>query len=178
MLTGANGSGKTTLLRCIATALKPTQGTATWAGANLWKSRTALRPRLSLYSHASALYEDLSGPDNLRVWAGFGGYDANVESRLAEVGLDVRSEPVRAYSAGMRRRLALARALMKEPELLLLDEPFAALDPDGRQLVATLVHKRRSSGTTLIVATHLPEDAAAICDSRIHLEAGRIVATP
>lgn len=178
MLTGANGSGKTTLLRCLATALKPDHGRATWEGVDLWTDRAACRPKLSLYSHASALWEDLSGPENLRIWAQLGGYAPNIEARLDEVGLELRHEPVRTYSAGMRRRLALARSLLKEPELLLLDEPFAALDPDGRALVVDIANKRRASGTTLIIATHLPDEAAAVCDKRIHLEAGRAVAVP
>lgn len=175
MLTGNNGSGKTTLLRCLSTALKPHVGTARWGGVDLWEQRAACRPKVSLYSHASALYEDLSGPENLRTWARLGGYEPRVEQRLAEVGLELRPEPVRTYSAGMKRRLALARALLKEPELLLLDEPFAALDPDGRTLVLDLASRRRAAGTTLILATHIPEEAAKLCDRRIHLESGQIV---
>lgn len=175
MLTGHNGSGKTTLLRCLATALKPHVGSAHWDGADVWVERQSCRTRISLYSHASALYEDLSGPDNLALWAKLGGHEPRIEARLAEVGLEHRNEPVRTYSAGMKRRLALARALLKDPELLLLDEPFAALDPEGRALVLDLAQARKASGTTLVLATHLPEAAASLCDRRIHLESGQIV---
>jgi heme exporter protein A len=174
MLTGHNGSGKTTLLRCLATALKPHVGTARWNGLDVWEQRSLCRAQISLYSHASALYEDLSGPDNLTLWARLGGYEPRIDACLAEVGLERRDEPVRTYSAGMKRRLALARALLKEPALLLLDEPFAALDPEGRALVLDLARARRAQGTTLVLATHLPEAAASLCDRRIHLESGQI----
>lgn len=175
MLTGANGSGKTTLLRCIATALRPSHGSAHWNGQDLWDQRAECRPVISLYSHASALYDDLSGPDNLTLWAKLAGREAQVAERLAEVGLEHRPDPVRTYSAGMKRRLALARALLKDPELLLLDEPFAALDPEGRDLVLDLARTRQAKGTTLVLATHIPNEAAKLCGRHIHLEAGQIV---
>ena len=175
MVTGANGSGKTTLLRCIATALRPDHGSARWNGMDLWTDRHAARREVSLYSHAPAIYEDLSGPENLSVWARLGGWEPRIAERLAEVGLEVRHDPVRTWSAGMRRRLAWARALLKEPSLLLLDEPFAALDPEGRQLVHDIVRKQQARGTTVVMATHLPEEARELCDQHIHLEAGRLV---
>ena len=86
-----------------------------------------------------------------------------------------RSDPVRALSAGMKRRLAIARLLLKQPQLALLDEPFGALDPDGRALVLDVIAELRARGTTLAIATHLPKSAAPGCTHHVHLEAGQII---
>lgn len=175
MVTGANGSGKTTLLRCLATALAPHHGSATLDGHSLWTERRRLRQQIAFFSHASRLYDDLSGADNLRAWARLGGLPCDAERLLSRVGLPVRRDPVRTYSAGMKRRLALARMLLKRPRLALLDEPFSALDPAGRDLVADVVRELIDNGALLVMATHLPSVAAALCDRSLHMEAGRIV---
>lgn len=176
MVTGPNGSGKTTLLRCVATALKPHHGCVTFDGVDLWRQRRTQRARIALLSHATRLYEDLSAQGNLATWARLGGLSADLPSLLERVGLPTgRRDPVRTFSAGMRRRLALARVLLKRPELLLLDEPFTALDPAGRELLLEQVGAMRSSGVTVLVATHVPDAAAALCDQRLHMEAGRAV---
>lgn len=175
-ITGGNGSGKTTLLRCLSTALHPHYGHATLGGLDMWQQRDLVRPQVALLSHATRLYDDLSGAENLDVWARLGGFEVDVAAAMARVGLDwSRPEPVRAYSAGMRRRLALARALLKNPKLVLLDEPFASLDPEGREMVRSVIRDLRDVGTTVIVATHLPASAQQVCDRAIRLEAGQIV---
>ena len=176
MVTGANGSGKTTLLRCIATALKPHHGQIRLGEVDIWADRREARKRIALLSHASRLYEDLSAAENLRSWARMGGLAVDVPAALARVGLPAdRRDPVRTFSAGMKRRLALARALLKNPDVLLLDEPFAALDPDGRELVGRLVDEIRASGVTLVVATHLPGSALSFCDQAAHMDDGRVI---
>lgn len=176
MLTGANGSGKTTLLRCVATALKPQHGRLAVLGHDAWRQRRFIRRDVALLSHATRLWDDLDATANLRTWARLGGLTPDVPALLDRVGLPAdRREPVRTFSAGMRRRLALARVLMKRPRLLLLDEPFTALDPDGRELVLDLVGELAAGGTTLMLATHLPEVARRICAHHVHMEAGRIV---
>lgn len=175
MLVGANGSGKTTLLRCLATALRPHDGTIRVDGRPLWDNRHALRPRIAMLGHAPALYADLSASENLRAWASMGGHRADVPALLARVGLtDTGTRPVRAFSAGMTRRLALARLLIKSPSLLLLDEPFSALDPPGRAVVADVVRALRAGGTTVVLTTHHPAIAAPLCDQAIRLDAGRV----
>jgi ABC-2 type transport system ATP-binding protein len=175
MITGANGSGKTTLLRCIATALPIHRGDIDVFGQPLWAARNQLRPRMALVSHATRLYEDLGAVDNLVTWARLGGMNADPAALLARVGLDAsRKEPVRAYSAGMRRRVALAIALLKRPDLVLLDEPFAALDPDGRAMVAGIVRDFRAAGASVIIATHLPQVTGPLCDAALHLDAGAV----
>ncbi|MFT7518542.1 MAG: heme exporter protein A [Kiritimatiellia bacterium] len=175
MLTGANGSGKTTMLRCIATALKPHHGAILFNGSDLWLQRRAMRPSIALLSHATRLYEDLDAKGNLRTWARLGGYKINAEELIERVGLPTdRRDAVRNYSAGMRRRLALARVLIKQPDLLLLDEPFTALDPEGRQLVMDTVRTIQERGVTLLIATHLPQVATAVCEHHVHMEYGRV----
>lgn len=176
MITGVNGSGKTTLLRVLATALKPHQGELRILGVNPWSAPSASRAKISLVSHATRLYEDLSAWDNLRVWAGLGGLQVDIGAALRDVGLDpTRPEPVRAYSAGMRRRVALALALIKKPDVVFLDEPFAALDPHGRDMVSRVIRDLRARGCTIAIATHLPAISGPHCDSAIHLDAGQIV---
>jgi heme exporter protein A len=175
MLTGPNGSGKTTLLRCIATALRAHQGSAELLGQDVWRHRRKVRHQITLLSHATRTYDDLTGRDNLVVWARLAGVSADPTASLAAVGLEDRPEPVRTYSAGMRRRLALAIALQQRPALFLLDEPFSALDPAGRQLVIDVACRLRDAGTGVMVATHMPAAAAAICARTLHLEAGQIV---
>lgn len=178
MVTGANGSGKTTLLRCVATALKPHHGRILLGERDLWKDRRTLRRRIALLSHATRLYEDLDARGNLATWAQLGGLTIDVSGLLTKVGLPTdRRDPVKTFSAGMRRRLALARVLLKQPDLLLLDEPFTALDPQGRDLVIELVSELRTRGTTLLVATHLPQVATRLCEEHVHMEDGRIVSS-
>lgn len=174
MVTGANGSGKTTLLRVLSTALRPNAGTVQVGGRDVWSNRAAIRQEIALVSHATRLYEDLSAADNLRAWASLGGFSVDIDAALRETGLDPRPEPIRTYSAGMRRRLALALALSKRPRVVLLDEPFAALDPGGREMVASVVRRLKAESVTLVIATHLPDLTRPHCDRAIHLEQGRI----
>jgi heme exporter protein A len=175
LLLGPNGSGKTTLLRLLATALRPHAGVARFDGQDLWAERRALREHIALLSHDTRLYEDLTAADNVARWAAMGGYDADVNARLADVGLlEAARRPVRGFSAGMRRRLALALALLKRPRLVLFDEPFTALDPPGRARVHDALTRLKADGATLVVTTHVPGHAARLCDVAARLEGGRV----
>lgn len=175
MLVGHNGSGKSTLLRCIATALKIDQGEIRFDGQPLWKNRYQLRAKIGFLSHAGYLYDDLSGAENLSVWARLAGRSVETGPLLERVGLSPkRKEPVRTYSAGMRRRLALARLMLQEPSVVLLDEPYTALDAEGRDLVTQIASNLRSKGATLLMATHLVEYAREACDRRIELRDGKL----
>lgn len=178
LVVGANGSGKTTLLRCLATALKPHRGSITVDGLDLWEHRRALRPRIAYLSHALQLWDDLSPMDNLRAWARLGGHEADPATLLRRVGLDpARTDPVRALSAGMKRRVALARLLLKQPSLVLLDEPFSALDPQGRDVVVDVVDELRTRGATLVLVSHLPDFAQRCTTHALALAGGRVVWT-
>lgn len=176
MLTGHNGSGKSTLLRCLSTAIKLHQGHIRIGGRDLWEHRHALRPGIGFFSYQGYLWDDLSGPDNLRAWARFSGISLDPGPLLERVGLPPRrTDPVRTYSAGMRRRLALARLLLQKPRLVLLDEPYNALDAEGRQLVTEIAGSLRAEGATLFMATHLIEYSRQVCTRHVTLSDGRLV---
>lgn len=176
MLLGHNGSGKSTLIRCLATALRTHQGQIRFDGKDLWAHRAELRPRIAVLGHLPALYDDLSAAENLSIWAQLGGIEADIPAMLVHVGIDPgRRDPVRTFSAGMRRRVAIARMLLKKPDLVLLDEPFTALDPAGREWLIGVIRSMREAGVTLILATHLPQVARAVADHAVILESGKVV---
>lgn len=166
---GPNGCGKTTLLRTLSTGLAPSGGVLRLFGLDPLAARDAVRGNLALLSHPLGMYEDLSGVDNLRAFARLLGRPVGVDALLADVGLDTRADPVRAWSAGMRKRLQLALLLLQRPALVLLDEPFAALDPGGMAQVADLI---RRLGGTLVMASHQLERAGALCDRALLLDRG------
>jgi len=176
LVTGPNGSGKTTLLRCLATALRPHVGTIRFNEQDLWANRFRLRSRIGFLAHASRLYNDLSARENLKVWARLGGIHNDIDEVLGWVDLPTdRHEAVRTYSAGMRRRLSMAIALLERPALMLVDEPFATVDPDGRELMGKVLTQMREAGTTMVMASHMPKAAGKFCTTAIHLDAGQIV---
>jgi heme exporter protein A len=177
LLTGHNGSGKTTLLRLIATASFPTAGVLKVMGLHSQNEREALRPLVGLVSHASFHYEDLSAAQNLTLTAKFLGLDAPdtlVAGLLDRMGLRARADsPVRQFSAGMRKRLAIARLLMRAPKVALLDEPFGELDPAGIAQMEGLIHELQAQGTSVVLATHLIEQGQRLTHERLHLDGGR-----
>jgi len=179
MVAGPNGSGKSTLFRILATAIRPHCGTATIDGWDLDRHRDDVRKSVALLTHASYLYEPLTGLENLRVFA-----DHLDRSRdglmplLERVGLASRAnDPVSAYSAGMRKRLSFARVLLQEPRVVMLDEPYGQLDPEGFTLVDEVVCELRERGATVLMATHQLERGTKLADSMLFLEAGRVVRT-
>jgi len=183
LLTGSNGSGKTTLLRTIATAIRPTAGSIRVFGLDCRADRHEVRQNVALLSHTSFLYEDLTAEQNLRLLARLIAPDAaesplsRISSLLERVGLSHRSEhPVRQFSAGMRKRLAIARVLLKAPRVALFDEPFGELDPGGVVDMEKIIAELKSTGTTIVLATHLVEQGLSLCDQRLHLADGRAVA--
>ncbi|MBI3179509.1 MAG: heme ABC exporter ATP-binding protein CcmA [Deltaproteobacteria bacterium] len=176
LLTGPNGAGKTTLLKMLATAGRPTRGRIELFGLSVGEHADALRPRVAMFGHATHLYEDLSAAENLDLVARFTrGEHRRTGEVLAQVGLKARAHsPVRTLSAGMKRRLALGRVLMREPELVLLDEPFTQLDPEGVRLTEELVRDLRRRWVTLVLATHDVERGRALCELHLHIEAGSV----
>jgi heme exporter protein A len=178
MIAGRNGSGKSTLLRLIATAIRPDRGSARVAGHDVREERDQVRRNVALLAHHSYHYEALSALENLQVAARFLGKDAGRAALLPlleRVALaDRAADAVHTFSAGMRKRLALARTLLQDARVVLLDEPYGELDPPGFRLVDRLFDELRGRGTSVLMATHLLDRGAALCDRGLVLEAGRL----
>jgi len=168
---GANGSGKTTLLRVLSSAISPTVGSVTVLG----KPAVEARSKVGLLSHADGHYDELSGRDNLELAVKLGHLPDRIEAVLERVGLAARAgDAVRGYSAGMRKRLAFARLLLKAPPVVLMDEPYAALDPAGHQFVDELCAEFSAQGATVLISTHQVGRVAQWCDRAIRMDQGRL----
>ena len=170
---GPNGAGKSTLLRVLATLLRPHAGTARVLGHALPDEGWAVRGRIGLLGHAPLLYRDLSGRENLAFHARLHGVALEHAWALLErVGLSARGDDkVHTYSRGMVQRLAVCRTVLHDPEVLLLDEPRANLDPAAADLVEPLIGA--ASGRTRIVTSHDPAGGLAEADLALGLRAGR-----
>ena len=170
---GRNGAGKSTLLCILATLLRPHAGEVSVFGEALPRRAFAVRGRLGLLAHEPLLYRDLSGRENLGYHARLHGLAADrVEELLDAVGMrDRANEPVRLLSRGMVQRLAVCRAVLHRPRLLLLDEPLANLDPAAARLVSPLIG--RASGATRVLTSHDPRAAMSEADLVLGLEGGR-----
>ncbi len=179
LVRGPNGAGKSTLLRLVATALSPTYGGGTVLGFDLVRKRDEIRRRAELLGHRTRLYEDLTAAENLRFWCSmFELGPAGVAGALERVGLnEVADDRVRGFSQGMRQRVAVARLLLRRPELLLLDEPYAGLDTEARRVVDAAVRESGGEGRTIVLATH-DESAAALATRTVFMEGGRLVEGP
>jgi heme exporter protein A len=176
-LFGPNGAGKSTLLRIVAGLLRPLRGEATIDGAPVEATEPEVRRRVGYLGHRPLVWSGLSSRENLRLYAElYGAPPAAVDGALERVGLEERADdPARALSQGMRQRLALARALLHDPDLLVLDEPHASLDADGAALVDDLLRDARGRATVLI-ATHDRERGTALCAQTATLRRGERVA--
>jgi ABC-type multidrug transport system ATPase subunit len=186
VLVGENGAGKSTLLRTVAGLLSPSLGTVSVFGETPHNSRA----RIGYMSHATMLYDELSGLENLQYFArlqlvadcnvGHCTIAARLKSAPAEalraVGLDPDlPRPVGQYSQGMRQRVALARVLLSQPDLLLLDEPFSNMDANSAAQMVALLGTMRTAFRTIILTTHQPALAQPIADSWLTMRAGQII---
>jgi heme exporter protein A len=167
---GANGAGKTTLLRILATLLRPHRGEVKVLGRELPREGWAVRGKVGFLGHDPLLYRDLTARENLRFHARLHGVAfARIDVLLEAVGLERRGdEPVHTFSRGMIQRLAVCRAVLHEPELLLLDEPLAGLDPGAAAAVAPLI-----AGGTRVLISHDVEHGLAEADLVLGLRGGR-----
>ena len=167
LVIGPNGCGKTTLLRLLSTLLPADQGRIEWMGGD-----AKHRDSIGLMGHETGVYEDLSAAENLAVFARFVGANGDeIPALLDTVGLDKRPDPVARYSAGMRRRLALALLLQKQPKLALLDEPFAQMDPGGIAQVSSAI---RALPGAVIIASHQVQHAAPLCTRALLMDEGQV----
>jgi len=171
---GPNGAGKSTLLRVLATLLRPHGGEARVLGESLPEREWAVRGRVGLLAHEALLYRDLSARENLRFHARLHRIaEARVEELLERMRLAGRAEdPVRTLSRGLLQRVAVCRAVLHDPPLLLLDEPRANLDPAAAQLIEPLIG--RASGRTRVLTSHDPAGGLAEADLALGLRDGRV----
>ena len=175
-LLGDNGAGKTTLLRTLAGLTRPTRGGISLLGTS--DLRAACR-EVGYMAHPSMLYDEMSGMENLRYFARLYGIedDARCSQVIRAVNLDPSLErPVGQYSQGMRQRMSLARALLNDPKILLLDEPFSNVDLRSARDMVSLLAEMRQAGKTLFVVTHQPALLERVADEFVWMEAGKIVA--
>jgi heme exporter protein A len=172
-LFGANGAGKTTLLRVLATLLRPHEGGVKVLGAALPKEAWKVRGRVGYLGHEPLLYRELSGRENLQFHARLHGVnESRIDELLTAVGMQRRADdPVRELSRGMVQRLATARAVLHDPPLLLLDEPWSGIDPGARELLEPLIG--RGAGKTRVLVSHDLEAGATESDLALGLRAGR-----
>jgi len=172
---GDNGAGKSTLLRVVAGLMEPSQGSVSLLGA---KRIREVAHRVGYMGHAPLLYDELSGMENLLYFAGlYGIHDEEVSrSAMRMVGLDPDlSRRVGQYSQGMRQRLSLARAVLHDPELILLDEPFSNVDAHSARDMASVLGRVRDQGKTIFVITHQAPLMEGVADEFVHMSAGLIV---
>jgi heme exporter protein A len=179
LIRGPNGAGKSTLLRIVATALSPTYGGGRVHGFDLFRGREEIRRRTELLGHRTRLYEDLTAAENLRfVCAMHDLPSAGIPDALERVGLaDVAGERVRGFSQGMRQRLAVGRALLRRPQLLLLDEPYAGLDAEAKDVVDGAVLDARAAARTVVLATHDPT-RGGLASRTVFMDGCRVVPDP
>ncbi|MBI4168711.1 MAG: ABC transporter ATP-binding protein [Acidobacteria bacterium] len=181
LLLGPNGAGKSTLLRLFATLLRPGAGTLRVLGEDVGNGdRAAIRRRIGLLSHQTFLYDHLTGEENLTFYArlyGLADPPAAAREALRAARLEGRgSDQVRTYSRGMQQRLAIARALLHRPDVLLLDEPFTGLDRDAALRLEERLREERSARRTCVLATHDFRAALGVADRVIVLVDGRLAA--
>ena len=174
---GPNGSGKTTLLRLIAQLLRPTRGAVAIDGAVASSRDENLRSRLGYAGHESGLYGRLTLTENLRLFATlYGAPSGDVDAIVDSLRLgDVVARPVADLSAGNKRRAAVARALLHDPDILLLDEPYANVDDDASAAISDAVTSWKRPGKVALVATHGAKKVRAYADHAIVLQQGRVI---
>ncbi len=177
-LFGPNGAGKTTLIRIVASLTRPTNGTVHVRGEELGRAATSMRRHIGLISHNPLLYGDLTPDENLRFFARM--YDLpdaadRIDRVLEQVGLAPRRrDPVRTFSRGMVQRLTIARAILHDPAIMLLDEPYTGLDLQAADMLRSVLQELAASNRTVILTTHNLEQGLEMCDRAAILNRGRI----
>jgi heme exporter protein A len=175
---GRNGSGKTTLLRVVSTSLRPTRGDGFVYGNHLVKDADDVRENVGVLGHYAGLYDDLTASENLRFATRMSGMKLSreeIEHALNRVSLgDEINERVRGFSAGMRRRLALARLILRPAKLMLLDEPYAAFDQSGIDFVNQFVRDTAARGGAAIIVTHDPARVREVTNRMVRIVDGKI----
>jgi heme exporter protein A len=178
VLAGRNGSGKTTLLRIAAQLVRPSSGSITFQDND--KNAIAAGSRVGFVAHATMVYDELTAEENLVLFArllGIAESGARAAALLEEVGLaERRNSLVRTFSRGMRQRMAIARALLNDPAILLLDEPATGLDPQAVSWLARKLRQMRDAGRTIVMSLHGESEISSLATRALRLEAGSVVA--
>ena len=175
LILGENGAGKSTLLRVLAGLIEPSHGKLTILGSS---DRKTVKPKLGYMAHASMLYDELSARENLAYFAELYGIRdrAICDQAIRTVGLDPALERrVGQYSQGMRQRLSLARAILNDPRILLLDEPFSNVDVGSAKEMTRLLGTMRDSGKTIFLVTHQPALLEGVADESVCMSSGRVI---
>lgn len=178
-LLGPNGAGKTTIVRLLNGVILPDSGTLAVGGLNPVADGGAVRQMSGVMTEGAGLYHELSGVENLRFFSKLYGLDSEkrIQELLEQFGLaEHQQKPVGKYSTGMKKRLALAKALLHRPSVLFLDEPTNGLDPDGIREVLTLIQQlNREQGTTILICSHVLHQLEHICHSYLFLDKGKVI---
>ena len=181
-LLGPNGAGKTTTISIISGLLKPDAGEVTVAGKPFWSDPQAAKRIMGVVPQELALYEELTGRENLEFWGRMAGLSAGeAKSRAIELLqalalTDRANDAVKQYSGGMKRRINLGCALLHRPKLLLLDEPTVGIDPQARMNILEFIRGLRASGTAILYTTHYLEEAEMLCDRIGIIDHGQLLA--
>ena len=167
-LLGPNGAGKTTTIRMLSSLIAPTSGTAWVAGYQIGQQDNQIRRNVGILTESPGLYDQLSAERNLAFYGEMyevADIPTQVENYLRMLGLwDRRHEPVGTFSKGMRQKLAIARALLHEPQVLFLDEPTAGLDPEAARMMREFIASLKHKGRTIVLCTHNLDEADRLCD--------------
>lgn len=181
-LLGPNGAGKTTTISMLSGLLKPDSGEVFVAGASFWSDPQKAKRIMGVVPQDLALYEELSGRENLEFWGRIAGLSSR-EAKLRATELlealtlaDRAKDAVRTYSGGMKRRINLGCALLHRPQLLLLDEPTVGIDPQARMNILEFIGKLRASGTAILYTTHYLEEAESLCQRIGIIDHGKLLA--
>jgi heme ABC exporter ATP-binding subunit CcmA len=176
-LLGPNGAGKTTLVKILSTLLRPTSGAVTVNGHNILEYPEEVKRSIGVVSHNHFLYDDLTARENLSFYSKLYGIDTNVDLLLETVGLRKRSDDlVGIFSRGMKQRLSIARALIHDPQILVLDEPTVGLDIKGKMGFYKMIKELNSEGRTILLTTHYLTEAEELCDKLCILDKGEVMA--
>ncbi|MFC3192790.1 ABC transporter ATP-binding protein [Marinicella sediminis] len=182
-LLGPNGAGKSTTINCISGLLKPSLGEVSINGYSVLSEAVKAKQSLGLVPQDLAIYEDLTGQENLNFWGqAYGLSGRQLKDRMStvlqQVGLESRAaDLVSTYSGGMKRRLNFACAILHEPRALLLDEPTVGVDPQSREHLLSAVENLKSTGTAVLYTTHYMEEAERLCDRLAIIDHGKIIAS-
>ncbi|MEE9610301.1 MAG: heme ABC exporter ATP-binding protein CcmA [Desulfatiglandales bacterium] len=177
-LLGPNGAGKTTIVRILSTLLRPSSGTVRIAGFDSTKETQKVKKVIGVVSHNTFLYDELTAMENLQFYAGAYGVDVRIaHSLLEKIGLlDRAHDFVGDFSRGMKQRLSIARSLLHDPKILILDEPSTGLDLQGKRVFYEIIEELNSEGKTILLTTHQMEEAERLCKKAAVLYKGKVKA--